>query len=168
MANGNSEELIEYREIILKKLSTDKEICEYILNRTITDVEFDDSDFQNEIVENHIYPVLFVPDVQDSKEQYICFDLNCTMSTGNNKNIKVDLLFLDYAHIDARKIAFGTYKNRLRTDLVARRILQLFNNTDLFGLGKVECKRNIIFHENVNYYGRQFSLSTTEVNAPKN
>lgn len=167
MANGNGEEILEYHQTILEKLSTDKELCEYILNRSITDEEFEDADFQEQIVENHIYPVLFVPYVQDSKEQYVCFDLNCIMGTGNNKNIKIDLLFIEYCHIDERKISFGLYKGKLRTDLISRRILQLFNNTDLFGLGKVECKRNGIFHENANYYGRQLAFSTTEVNAPK-
>lgn len=159
MANGT--ELKTYRQKILTLLLNDKEICELILNRTISDI--DDADVQNELTENNIYKYRFVPNTPDEQKTYVAFELSARANGDDYVYKKMKLMFYIFTHHDIISHSTGY----LRTDLLDERIQDIFNENKDFGLGKMKCVGDDPLNVNASYYGRQLEFIVKERNGSR-
>jgi len=154
LANGR--ERIEYKNRILQKLLSHKDLCQLILNDYIDDIT--DSDVQNE-VKKHIKRYWFVPYTQENMGTFIAFDLAAKAEGQGTVNKKTGLGFYLFTHVDLMDVNFTNgntpqeYKSGIRTDLMNTYIQEIFNENFDFGLGKLKLIRENPKQINSVYYG---------------
>lgn len=154
MANGS--ELKEYRQKIMSAIINDKDICELVLNRTISEI---DSDIQDELTDKYIFKYAFVPNTPDEQKTYITFELEgiATGAESTYKNMSLSIYM--FSHYGIIKHSSGY----LRTDLIGERVQYLFNNNTDFGIGKLICVSDSPLVSN-NYYGRNQRFRVKDIN----
>lgn len=153
MANGS--ELKEYRQKIMSAIINDKDICELVLDRTISEI---DSDIQDELTDKYIFKYAFVPDSIDEENTYITFDLSAQRMSNSPLFKNITLSFFMFSHHNIMRYSTGD----LRTDLIDERIQSLFNENRDFGFGIMYCESDSPLRIGNAHYGRQLSFKVKD------
>lgn len=157
---GRNDNLIEdYRNIITNILLNDPLIVAVLGNDK---VPLDEADILMDGDQPHITPHEFLPDIITETGSYIMYDMD-EEAVFPQKSVKsvyseVTLYFWVVTHRDMTK-----YKNRLRNDILTRRLKQLFNEQDGLGIAKNHFVYNKIFDPRNNHYmGRVVKFVITD------
>ncbi len=166
MILANGKEIIEYKNSILLKLISNKDICQLILNREITNM--DDADMQNEVQEN-LYDFLYLPSVQKSEGTFVTFDISGDASGQGNIHKTTILMIYALSHHNLMRIPplFSgvvpqEYKRGNRVDHLNCTIQSIFNGNYDFGIGKMKLAKDNPIQVNDVYYGRSLSFRVSD------
>lgn len=158
MANG--EELKEYRQKVLTTLLNDKDTCELVLCRGVSDI--DDADIQDELREGHIYRFPYIPKTDENANTYITFEISAKKSPVNDTYKRMTLFFYIFCHQDIMDDKESGY---LRTDLLNERVQKLFNKNPNIGIGQLVCTSDEFLRVSKSYCGRMLKFVTTDLNS---
>jgi len=163
---ANSEEIIMYKNTILTKLINDKDVCQLILNRTISDMT--DSDMQSE-VKKYIRKYWYMPYTAEDEGTYITFDIGGTaygQGTINKKNMLGLYVFTHHKLMECEFSPIGTtpieYKVGTRVDILNAFIQKLLNGSLDFGKGVLKLMKDPPKPINNVYYGRELLFEVPE------
>lgn len=147
--------LSDYRVKIKAKLLENKELAELLIDKKLTESEFD-ADIQYEL-DKHIYSFAYLPDFSGKAKTYITFELGNKAFDKNGLYKNITLYFYIFTHNSLMfpKSIYGQYTKYLRTDLIDEEIVGMFHNNYDFGVGKMLCISDDYLKVNNDYYGRQ-------------
>lgn len=138
MARTYIDELSEYPAKALQKIGTDKNIVELLLNQPDVDMMSDEAD---RVFDENLFDYAYVDDKTQDVKAYICVEAE--IPRVNSRMIKGMALYItvvchkQYMKLDPS--LFPGYIGNRRDNLV-RYIDLLLNNSDIFGIGRLELK----------------------------
>lgn len=137
-----------YKSNLISAFLKSNEICELLINKTdYSDDEIDD------LLYTHIFPYLYIDEVQTEVKTYICFEVDIPkFSTGTIKDMK--LIIWIYSHKEDMKYSKQGYCGT-KVDILADIIERQLRDSDEFGIGKLEIVSCTYFIPNKKYYGKQ-------------
>lgn len=164
MANGK--EILDYKNSILLKLVSNKDICQLILNREITNM--DDADMQNEVQEK-LYDFLYLPSVQTAEGVFVSFDISGEASGQGAVHKTTILMIYILSHHNLMRIPplfSGTvpqeYKRGNRIDHLNCAVQSIFNGNYDFGIGKMKLAKDTPIQASDVYYGRSLAFRVSD------
>lgn len=102
-----------------------------------------------DVIDNNIFPFLYVTDTQTKAKSYICFDVEMNKLSGTVK--RCNIIIWVYCHKDIMKY----YKEGFlgtRVDILSDMVDSAIRNSDI-GIGNIEFVKNITFYPQDDYYG---------------
>lgn len=150
------EELGTYKQTILSKLRTSIEVQEILLGDNY------DEEIVDELLDEHIYPFLYVPDTQTKVKTYVCADV--TVPKAQNFSIKnLEIIIYVFCHKSLTKYkkagSVGT-----RTDILSDVIDKMLDTSRDFGIGRLKLESVNLFISEKTYYGRILTYSASDFN----
>jgi len=112
-----------------------------------------------DLIYTHIYPFLYMPDIQEKAKVYITMKLETTKIFSNDRFKNAILTLCVVSHRDKMK----TEWNSTRTDLIAGLLIDEFNWKDLLGF-EMELSSDIESPLDNTYYVRQVVFESTVKN----
>ena len=155
----------EYKCKIIEHLVNDKNVCQLILNRSISDL---DSDIQDE-VKKYINQYWFIPYAQEDEHTYINFDLAGTAEGQGITNNKLALGIYVFCHHRLMYCDFSDgitpleFKKGTRIDHLNIALQRIFNGSFDFGVGKMKLNKDNPKQVNAVYYGRELGFSVSDI-----
>lgn len=157
MANG--EEIIGYKENIIRRLINDKDVCQLILDETISDM--DDGDMQFRVMQ-FIRKYWFIPYAQEKESTYITFDMGGTSSGEGDQHKTTVLGVFLFTHNNLMQLKLDPYKEGTRVDNLNIAIQKILNGNYDFGLGKMKLITDNPKQINSVYYGRELIFKVAD------
>ena len=110
------------------------------------------SDLRDLLVYQHIFPYLYIPEVQSEKKSYICIDCRASFS-GSMKNNVLTIWAFCSKDKDFMRYSYPGYVGT-RSDILADMIDRQLYDSYKFGVGELEFKDAGIITPQDLYYGR--------------
>ena len=106
-------------------------------------IEAMDVDPAEDVMYNHIFPTMRIPDTETEKKTYICMKVDINVNTGKNTAVKsVSIMFMVLTHQDLQRVSKGIAKGNVRTDYISEQLETLFNDAGI-GIGQTKLVSNV-------------------------
>lgn len=156
---SNSEEIIEYRNIIMGELVKSKEIIKLL---GVEDEEYPE-DF---IPYKYSYPHEYIPDTIKESGRWINFDISATIDSRNKVYRDLKIFFFILCHRDnSQYIENG--RHYYWCDKAVCEIDNIFNETNLLGVGNTEFVSNNPYYPQNKFVGRLLTFEVKDFNRGK-
>lgn len=138
MAETYLDQIVEYPAKVIQKISEDKYIVGFLLDKNFDDVTEDDFD---EALDKHIYSYQYVDNTVLETSAFIWVEMD--VASVSNEHVKNAELYVtiachkQYMGLDITKY-IGVMGNR--RDNMARYVDKLLNGSNVFGIGKLKLK----------------------------
>ena len=142
----------EYKENLMRHLAKCPELGKVLLMHEPTEEERDGLGY------SQIFPYLYVPDVQDEKKSYVCFEVN---SSGSGSMKVMTLTVYILCHKDYMNYYLNGYQGTtvdVLCDIFTRQIEECKD----FGIGKWDLSSTWHFFPNSSYYGRTLTFKISD------
>lgn len=149
------EEIYQYKTKILPLLFNSSEIVDAIGNKDI------DPEATDELINNNIFPFLYIPSTQTEVKTYICFDLFIPKGQVKGDLIKnVRLHFYIFSHQD-----HNFNKGYSRVDYIQSQIDKILNGNSKFGIDKINLEAStLLSFGSTPYRGKELVYTIPELN----
>lgn len=152
MGKARSYEIIEYRNIIFKKLLESEEIVKLL---GFEGVEYP----EDEIPYKNMFPHEYIPDTITTTDKFINFEISATLDTRNNVYKDLTIYFFITCHEDVIR-----YKGGLWYDKVVCEIDDIFSEKNILGVGKTGLLSNIPYFPQQKFKGRALKFIVKDFN----
>lgn len=152
-------ELGLYKHTIFTKIRNSDDIKEILLDKNY------DVNIVDDLLDEHIFPYLYVPDTQTVAKTYICVDVIVPrVPSIEIKNLKVIIWVFTHKSLIryAKKGYIGT-----RTDILSDVLDRLLDTSKEFGIGRLKLEGVDLFNSEKQYYGRILTYSASDFNVDK-
>lgn len=162
MAKTYLDQIVEYPSKVIQKISEDKTIVGFLLNKKIDEVSEEDFDI---VLDNYIYSYPYVDDTVQETSAYIWVEMD--VADVSNEHIKNAELYVTVAchkqlmNLDAQKYQ-GFIGNR--RDNITRYVDKLLNGSDVFGIGKLKLKNTRTLSPYNQFVFRELTYEVPEFN----
>ena len=152
-------ELGLYKHTVFTKIRNSDDIKEILLGKNYNVEIVDD------LLDEHIFPYLYVPDVQSEAKTYICVDVIVPkVPNPSIKNLKI--IIWVFAHKSLMRYSKKGYIGT-RTDILSDVLDRLLDTSREFGIGRLKLEDVGIFNSEKLYYGRVLTYSASDFNVDK-
>lgn len=138
MAETYLDQIVEYPAKAIQKISENKTIVGFLLNKSFEDVTEDDFD---DALENHIFSYQYVDNTVMEATAFIWVEMD--VPNVQNEHIKNAELYVTIAcHKQFMELDMSKFPGIMgnRRDNLTRYIDKLLNGSDIFGIGKLQLK----------------------------
>lgn len=138
MAKTYLDQLVEYPAKVIQKISEDKQIISFIVNKELTRVTEDDFDA---VLDGSIFSYQYIDDTVTTVGAFVCVEID--IPSVSNKHIKDAEIYVTVAcHQKYMRLDTKRYKGVIgnRRDNITRYIDKIINNTPIFGIGNLTLK----------------------------
>lgn len=152
-------ELGLYKQKIFVKIRQSDDIKEILLGKNY-DVELVD-----DLLDEHIFPYLYIPETQTTAKTYICVDVVVPkVPNFSIKNLKIIVWVFTHKSLMrySKKGYIGT-----RTDILSDVLDGLLDTSRDFGIGRLKLEGVDLFTSEKQYYGRVLTYSASDFNTDK-
>lgn len=149
-----------YKNRLLTTIVKSEDICELILGKN-----YDQTDVDEKIIYNNIFPYLYVDDTQTEVKTYVCMEVSVPRTHDfTYKDMKVDIWC--YCHKDimqySKKGFLGT-----RADILSDMVDRLLNSSNDYGIGRLKLQSCVPLNISKSHYGRHLTYTCAEFNIEK-
>lgn len=146
-----------YKNRLLTTIMSSEDVCELILGW-----KYDGADVDEKLIYKHVFPYLYVDDVQSEAKTYICVEVSVPRTHDfTYKDMQVDVWC--YCHKDIMKYSKKGYLGT-RADIVSDMIDRLLNSSNNYGLGRLRLQSSIPLNISKTHYGRHMTYKCVEFN----
>lgn len=153
-------ELGSYKYTIFTKIRNSDDIKEILLGKNYNVEIVDD------LLDEHIFPYLYVPETQQTAKSYICVDVVIPkVPNFSIKNLKIIIWVFTHKSLMnySKKGYVGT-----RTDILSDILDKMLDTSRDFGIGRLKLEDVGLFNSEKQYYGRTLTYSASDFNVDKN
>ena len=149
-----------YKNRLLTTIVKSEDIRELILGKN-----YDQTDVDEKIIYNNIFPYLYVDDTQTEVKTYVCMEVSVPRTHDfTYKDMKVDIWC--YCHKDimqySKKGFLGT-----RADILSDMVDRLLNSSNDYGIGRLKLQSCVPLNISKSHYGRHLTYTCAEFNIEK-
>ena len=149
-----------YKNRLLTTIMKSEDICELILGEG-----YDDTDVDEKLLYNHIFPYLYVDDVQTDAKTYFCVEVSVPKTHDFTfKDMTIDIWC--YCHKDIMKYSKKGFLGT-RSDIGSDMIDRLLNGSNKYGLGRLKLESCLPLSISRTHYGRHMTYKCIEFNIEK-
>ena len=146
-----------YKNRLLTTIMSSEDVCELILGEGYAKEDADE-----ELVYKHVFPYLYVDDVQTEAKTYVCVEVSVPRTHDfTYKDMKVDIWC--YCHKDIMKYSKKGFLGT-RADIASDMIDRLLNSSNNYGLGRLRLQSSIPLTISKTHYGRHMTYTCAEFN----
>lgn len=151
MGKSRSYEIIEYRKKIMSEICKCKPLVKLL--------GCEDEEYPERYLPwRYVFPHEHVPETVIVTDRFINFDISAYLDYRNNVYKNLTIQFYALCHIDAiRYIEDG--REYLWYDRVVCELDNLFNESDFFGVGRMEIVGNYIYIPKYEFRGRRLEFT---------
>lgn len=151
---SNLYDIKNYRGQLMKSLCTSNIIVELL---HLVDEQ---PRLNKELMYYRIFPYLFVPEVSEEGQSYICFDFDIPSVVSDTvKNIGITVLVM--SHLSLLRLPHG---GGLRTDALAAEVSNILVGSSQYGIGAVKLQSVVSLFPNQSYHARKLRFLVQDVN----
>lgn len=150
---------MNYKNTVANKLIESMDLCKAVFYDDTNFNEKDDINDTTSLINNHIYPYRFIPDINSTKKTYITMSFRKFQLINNT--FKSGLMYINIlTHRDLSSTDYGF----TRVDFILSKIDELFNQKRGFGLGKLEFYDMDEIYVNEKYSGAYIAYKIIDFN----
>lgn len=150
----------KYKKEIISTLVENEDIAKLILGN-----KYNKETASEDLLYEHIFPYLYVDDVQEHTDSYICVEIDVPRTMGATFK-QMNVIVWCYCHKDIMKYSKKGYSGT-RADILTTMVDDLLNTSREFGVGRLMLTSNNYMKPHTNYYGRALVYSCPEFNVDK-
>lgn len=152
---ANSSAIIEYKNLIVKKLIGNKDFIAAMGNPDINE--------SDEAVYKYIFPYFYIPGTIESAHSYICIKVDM-LSTAGDTELLGEFRVRIWAIVHQDIMKMNGVGGATRMDYLAQLVDKMFNGSEAFGVGKLRLTSNLEDDLDMVHRCRELTFLTKDVN----